>query len=213
MDDIRTILDHKFPQLFDSELKDEIAKVGFLKTLKEGSHLMDVGQYVKTIPLIVDGKLKIFREDEDGNELFLYYLYNGEACAISLVCTINDRISQVRAVAMEDTRVISVPIENMDRFMMNYRSWYQFVVRTYGMRLNEMLHTIDSIAFLKMDERLLEYLDKTAKVRGSHNIKDTHQNIANELNTSREVISRLLKQMERKGLVKLSRNNIEVISD
>ena len=211
MEDIRSILDHKFPAFYDSELKDEIAKVGFVKTLKAGAHLMDVGQYVKTIPLIVDGKLKIFREDEEGNELFLYYLYNGEACAISLVCTINDKISQVRAVAMEDTTIISVPIENMDKFMMTYRSWYQFVVRTYGQRLNEMLHTIDSIAFLKMDERLLEYLDKTAEVRGSQIINDTHQNIATELNTSREVISRLLKQMERKGLVKLSRNYIEVI--
>lgn len=212
MEDIRTILDQKFPTFYDSSLKDEIAKVGFVKTLKEGTHLMDVGQYVKTIPLIVDGKLKIFREDEEGNELFLYYLYPGEACAISLVCTINDRISQVRAVAMEDTQIISIPIENMDKFMMTYRSWYQFVVRTYGLRLNEMLHTIDSIAFLKMDERLLEYLEKTAKVTGSKTINDTHQNIATELNTSREVISRLLKQMERKGLVKLSRNHIEMIS-
>ncbi|MGB0807315.1 MAG: Crp/Fnr family transcriptional regulator, partial [Salibacteraceae bacterium] len=181
------------------------------KNFKEGVHLMDVGQYVKSIPLIVKGKLKIFREDEEGNELFLYYLYNGEACAISLVCTINDRVSQVRAVAMEDTQVISIPIENMDRFMMSYRSWYQFVVRTYGMRLNEMLHTIDSIAFLKMDERLLAYLEKSVEVNDSSTINDTHQNIATELNTSREVISRLLKQMEKKGLVKLSRNHIEVL--
>ena len=211
MEEIRKILDQKFTTLYDSALKDEIAKVANLKSLKEGAHLMDVGQYVKTIPLIVDGKLKIFREDEEGNELFLYYLYPGEACAISLVCTINDRISQVRAVAMEDTQVISIPIEYMDKFMMNYRSWYQFVVRTYGERLNEMLHTIDSIAFLKMDERLLEYLTKTAEATESNIINDTHQNIATELNTSREVISRLLKQMERKGLVKLSRNYIEVL--
>ncbi len=212
MEDIRKILDFSFTQFYDSELKDEIAKIGTLKSFKEGAHLMDVGQYVKSIPLIVKGKLKIFREDEEGNELFLYYLYKGEACAISLVCTINDRISQVRAVAMEDTQVISIPIETMDRFMMTYRSWYQFVVRTYGLRLNEMLHTIDSIAFLKMDERLLAYLDKTAEVRGSKTINDTHQNIATELNTSREVISRLLKQMERKGLVKLSRNHIEILT-
>jgi CRP/FNR family transcriptional regulator len=212
MEDIRKILDFSFTQFYDSELKDEIAKIGTLKNIKEGVHLMDVGQYVKSIPLIVKGKLKIFREDEEGNELFLYYLYNGEACAISLVCTINDRISQVRAVAMEDTQIITIPIENMDRFMMTYRSWYQFVVRTYGMRLNEMLHTIDSIAFMKMDERLLAYLDKTAEVRDSKTINDTHQNIATELNTSREVISRLLKQMERKGLVKLSRNHIEILT-
>lgn len=212
MDEIREILDKNFSQFYDSELKDEIAKVGSLKNIKEGVHLMDVGQYVKTIPLIVKGKLKIFREDEEGNELFLYYLYNGEACAISLVCTINDRVSQVRAVAMEDTQIISIPIEHMDKFMMTYRSWYQFVVRTYGLRMNEMLHTIDSIAFMKMDERLLAYLEKSVEVNGNSTINDTHQNIATELNTSREVISRLLKQMEKKGLVKLSRNHIEVLT-
>lgn len=212
MEEIRDILDKNFTHFYDSDLKEEIAKVGNLKTIREGVHLMDVGQYVKSIPLIVNGKLKIFREDEEGNELFLYYLYPGEACAISLVCTINDRVSQVRAVAMEDTQIISIPIEHMDRFMMNYRSWYQFVVRTYGMRLNEMLHTIDSIAFLKMDERLLAYLEKSVEVNGNSTINDTHQNIATELNTSREVISRLLKQMEKKGLVKLSRNHIEVLT-
>lgn len=211
MEDIRKILDYKFPQFYDSDLKDEISKVGFVKNIKEGAHLMDVGQYIKNIPLIVSGRLKIFREDEEGNELFLYYLHHGEACAISMVCTINDKISQVRAVAMEDTQVISIPIEYMDRFMTTYRSWYQFVVRTYGMRLNEMLHTIDSIAFLKMDERLLSYLEKMAEVSGSNSINVTHQNIATELNTSREVISRLLKQMERKGLVKLSRNHIQLL--
>ncbi len=212
MDDIRKILDQKFPQFFDSELKDDIAAVGSIRTINEGFHLMDVGQYVKSIPLIVAGKLKIFREDEEANELFLYYLHNNEACAISLVCTLNDRVSQVRAVAMEETTIISIPIEHMDKFMMTYRSWYQFVVRTYGMRLNEMLHTIDSIAFKKMDERLLAYLEKLAEVNGSTIIHDTHQNIAVELNTSREVISRLLKQMERKGFVQLSRNRIEVLT-
>ena len=91
---------------------------------------MDVGQYVKSIPLIVQGKLKIFRKDKEGNELFLYYLHHGEACAISLVCSTNDRVSQVRTVAMEEKTIISIPIENTDRFMMNYRSWYQFVVHT-----------------------------------------------------------------------------------
>lgn len=211
MENIKEILDRHFRQFYDSELKEEIAKVGYLKTVKEGAHLMDVGQYVKAIPLIVSGKLKIFREDEEGNEIFLYYLYQSEACAISLVCTLNNRISQIKAIAMEDTQVIYIPIENMDRFMMNYRSWYQFVIRTYGERLNEMLHTIDSIAFLKMDERLLEYLQKIGEVQGNRVINDTHQNIAIELNTSREVISRLLKQMERKGLVKLSRNHIELL--
>ncbi len=210
MDEITAILDKKFPLFYEKGLKDELAQVGHIKKVKEGAHLMNVGQYVKNIPLVAEGQLKIFREDEEGNELFLYYLHSGEACAISLVCTINDQISQVKVVAMEDTTVIQVPIEYMDKFMMKYRSWNQFVIRTYGLRMNEMLKTIDSIAFMKMDERLKDYLARAAEATGSKTIKDTHQNIAIELNTSREVISRLLKQMERKGLVKLSRSSIEL---
>ncbi|MFT5878452.1 MAG: CRP/FNR family transcriptional regulator, partial [Dokdonia sp.] len=125
---------------------------------------------------------------------------------------VNDRMSEVRAVAMEHTQIISIPIQYMDKFMMTYRSWQQFVVRTYGLRLHEMLQTIDRIAFMKMDERLLAYLHTSKAVSGKSILNNTHQNIAIELNTSREVISRLLKQMEKKGLVQLSRNHIEVLT-
>jgi CRP/FNR family transcriptional regulator len=211
MIEVLNLVNQSFPQFYESELREEISKVGFIKDVDEGEHIMDVGQYVKTIPLVVHGKLKIYREDEGGNELFLYYLNSSEACAISLVCTLHNQISQVRAVAIEPTQIIAIPIEYMDQFMMKYRSWYQFVVKTYGERLNEMLRTIDSIAFKKMDERLIAYLENTANAIESDVIKDTHQNIAIELNTSREVVSRLLKQMERKGLVELSRNAINLI--
>ncbi|MFT4752861.1 MAG: CRP/FNR family transcriptional regulator [Salibacteraceae bacterium] len=212
MEDIRKILNHNFPQLYESGLKTEIAELGTIKSIGEGVHLMDVGQYVKSIPLVSAGKLKIFREDEEGSELFLYYLHPGEACAISLAYPVNDRMSEVRAVAMEHTQIISIPIQYMDKFMMTYRSWQQFVVRTYGLRLHEMLQTIDRIAFMKMDERLLAYLHTSKAVSGKSILNNTHQNIAIELNTSREVISRLLKQMEKKGLVQLSRNHIEVLT-
>lgn len=211
MSSLRKLLDQSFPLLLESELKDKIAEVGHLKTINEGESMMDFGEQIKAIPLVVDGRIKIFREDEDGHELFLYYLYPGEACSISLVCTINDKISQVKAIALEETKVVVIPIEYMDFFMMNFRSWYQYVVRSYASRMQELLKTIDSIAFRNMDERLLEYLENKAEAIGSSVIRGTHQEIAIELNSSREVISRLLKQMEKKGLVKLSRNQVELL--
>lgn len=209
--DLIEILNKRFPDLYEQELKEEIAGFGSIKTISAGESLIDIGQYVKTIPLVIDGKIKIFREDGEANELFLYYLYPGDACAISLVCTINNKISLIKAIAVDETTVIAIPIEKMDYLMMKYRSWYQFVVRTYGARLEEMLNTIDDIAFNKMDERIVNYLYKAVEANGSRFINATHQEIAQELNTSREVVSRLLKQLERRGLLKLSRNQVEII--
>jgi len=210
-EELRELIDAKFPTLYEPELREELAIIGRFKMLLPNTSLIDIGQYIKTIPLVISGKIKIYREDEDGNELFLYYLYPGDVCAASLVCTINDKISQVKAITTEETEVITVPIEKMDYLMMNFKSWYQFVVRAYGLRLQELLKTIDSIAFHKMDERLIEYLDKTIEALGTNVIHYTHQEIASEMNTSREVVSRLLKQLEKRGLVRLSRNKIEVI--
>ena len=197
----------------EKDLKDEISTDGFIKAFKKDTEIIDIGQYIKSIPIVLEGNIKIYREDDDGNELFLYYLYPGDACAISLVCSINSKVSEIRAVASEDTEVLMIPLEKMDRYMLNYRTWYQFVLSTYGKRLNELLQTIDSIAFHKMDERLLEYLQKVASATGSTLIEGTHQSIAYELNSSREVISRLLKQMEKKGLVELMRNKIQLLEE
>lgn len=208
---IRDIVKKYYPQFIEEELVKELEEVGIKKTIPAGQPMIELGQYIKTIPLIYEGKIKIFREDEEGHELFLYYLYPGEACAISLVCTTNDRVSQIRAQTTEDTKIIAIPVQYMNKFMAKYSSWYRFVVGAYSDRMEEMLHTIDSIAFHKMDERLLEYLDKAVEANGSTKITGTHQEIAYELNTSREVISRLLKQLEKKGLIKLSRNLIEVV--
>lgn len=210
-EEVKEYLDQSFSLLYETDLRKEISEVSTIRTIPAGQTLIDVGQYIKSIPLVVEGKIKIFREDDEGNELFLYYLEPGEACAISLVCTLADKVSQIRAEAVEDTTFIAMPIEKMDSFMLSYRSWYQFVVRTYGSRLNELLETIDSIAFHKMDERLLTYLEKNAKALGTNIIQGTHQEIAIELNTSREVVSRLLKQLEKKGVVKLGRNKVELL--
>ena len=212
-EELKELIQAKFPIFHESELQEELAAMGRFKVLLPNTPLIDVGQYIKTIPLVISGKVKVFREDGDGNELFLYYLYSGDVCATSLVCTMNDKVSQIKAIATEETELITIPIEKMDHLMMTFKSWYQFVVRAYGVRLEEMLKTIDSIAFHKMDERLIEYLDKTIEAQRSNVIQHTHQEIASEMNTSREVVSRLLKQLEKKGMVKLSRNKIEVIKE
>lgn len=201
-----------FPDLNHPDLKKDILEYAIEKDILAGDTLMDVGRYVKAIPLLVKGKLKIFREDEEGRELFLYYVNPGETCAISLVCSERDRKSKIKAVAIEDTTYLAVPVRFMDEWMQQYKNWYYFVMETYRKRFEEVLNTVDSVAFHKLDERLLGYIKKNTEALGTDTLNTTHQEIANELSTSREVISRLLKQLEKNGVVKLGRNKIQLLA-
>ncbi|QTN39222.1 Crp/Fnr family transcriptional regulator [Cryomorphaceae bacterium] len=201
-----------FPTLNDEELREQLRNECTVRQIPAGTTLMEMGQYVKAIPLITSGRVKVFREDDDGHELFLYYLEPGEGCAMSFACTLHDQTSQVKAVAMEDTEFISVPVTLMPEWMSRFKSWYRFVIETYQDRFEELLKTLDSIAFHRMDERLIQYLQKNAKVLETKVLKLSHQEVAYELNTSREVISRLLKKMEKDGMVLLGRNRIELLS-
>jgi CRP/FNR family transcriptional regulator len=160
--------------------------------------------------LILEGMVKIFRENEDGNEFLMYYLQPGEACAISLVCASKMEASKVMAKTMENTTILMIPIQLMDEWMSKYKSWYYFVLETYRNRFEELLTLIDQVAFRNMDERLLFYLQKYKEVNQTNTINLSHQQIADELNSSREVISRLLKKMEQRNLVALHRNFIEL---
>jgi CRP/FNR family transcriptional regulator len=210
-EEVKTLLSRHFPS-FSSELKEEIAEGYRIWSIPAGENLMEIGQKIDGVPLLVEGSVKIFREDEDGNELFLYYLYPGEACAISLVCSSGkERISSIRAQAVEDSHFIVFPIGYMDEWMRKHPSWYEYVLSTYRFRFEEILQSIDEIAFHKLDERLLNYLDKNVEGTGSRILRTSHQDIATELHTSREVISRLLKKLEQRNQVKLSRNQIEVL--
>ncbi|MBG9375604.1 Crp/Fnr family transcriptional regulator [Panacibacter sp. DH6] len=199
----------KFPQL-EQPLLDEIEREGMIKEFAAGEVLMRTGQYIKSTVLILDGIVKIFRKDEEGAEFLMYYLQPGEACAISIICASKAETSQVSAVAMEDTTALMVPIKFMDEWMSKYRSWYYFVLETYRTRFEELLVVIDNVAFRNMDERLFFYLKRFAETNHSSIITLSHQQIADELNSSREVISRLLKKMEQRGLVALNRNAIEL---
>ncbi len=200
-----------YPNLAERSLQEEIIQVSKLLFFKAGEIIMDFNSYVKIIPLVVQGSLKINREGDDGQEIFLYYLEPGEACTMSFTCCLMNKQSQIRAVAEDDTLLIGIPVRYMDDWMTRYQSWKNFVMMSYDNRMIELIKTIDSIAFQKMDERLLQYLQRKAKVTGSREISATHQEIAYDLNASREAVSRLLKQLEKEGYVKLGRNKIELI--
>jgi CRP/FNR family transcriptional regulator len=198
----------RFFPLFDRDLAVFLSEIGELRTFSEGEILMKTGQYFKSSMLLVRGRVKLYREGDDGNEFFMYFLEGGSACALSMICATRNQVSGIMAVAVEETEVIMIPIRYMDQLMTQYKSWYYFVLETYRSRFEELLVVIDNIAFKNMDERLEWYLKQQAAKLGRH-LNLTHQEIANDLNSSREVISRLLKKMEKNNRLVLHRNHIE----
>jgi CRP/FNR family transcriptional regulator len=207
-DSLKTI----FPS-FSKELISDIEANANEQKTEVGTVLMRTGQYIKNTVLITQGKIKVYREDVDGGEFFMYYLQPGQACALSMICATKNQKSQIMAKVVETATLLIVPLPLMDKWMMQHRSWYEFVIDAYHSRLEEVLEVVDSIAFRSMDERLEFYLKRHAKACNCKDLKLSHQEIASELNTSREVISRLLKKMEQRGIVKLNRNQIELLKN
>jgi CRP/FNR family transcriptional regulator, anaerobic regulatory protein len=205
-------LKENYGHQFEDALLEEISRVGTFKEIPEGFKLMEIGQYVKSMPLLVKGAIKIMRDDDDGDELLLYFLEQGETCAMTLSCCLGETKSEIRAIAELDTKLIMIPIGKMEEWTTKYKSWRNFVFESYHSRLMELLETIDNIAFRKMDERLLKYLHDKINIAKTEEIHSTHQEIAYELHTSRVVVSRLLKTLENQGKIELNRNNIKVIS-
>ncbi|WP_458629052.1 Crp/Fnr family transcriptional regulator [Winogradskyella sp. PC D3.3] len=200
-----------FHYLFDEEIIDSIANVAFLKTFQKADIIIDIGQDLNFIPLLIKGNIKVLREDNDGDELLLYVLESGDTCAMSLTCCMVKSVSKIRAIADEDATVIMIPIEYMKLWFNSNESWRNFILQSYQIRFDEMLETIDTLAFMKMDERLFKYLIDQVKLTASTSLEVTHQEIAEDLNTSRVVISRLLKQLEREKKIELGRNKIIVL--
>jgi CRP/FNR family transcriptional regulator, anaerobic regulatory protein len=196
--------------LFEDQLIGEIEEQGEFKTFPANEILMRKGQYIRSTMLVLNGLIKVYREDDDGNEFLMYYLKPGEACALSLVCAAKHEASPIMAKTVVETEVMMVPVDIMSDWMSKFKSWYQFVIETYRSRFDELLVTLDNVAFRSMDERLEFYLKRAKDAQQTTLLNISHQEIAQELNTSREVISRLLKKMEQKGLVGLHRNAIEL---
>ena len=208
---MRDILDQAYSYIFEEALLDEIAKVAIYKEFKADDYLIEIGDYIKTMPLLLTGAIKILREDENGDELLLYFLERGDTCAMTLTCCMGQSKSRIRAIAETDGAMLMIPVEKMEEWLTKYKTWRNFVFDSYNVRLNEMLEAIDTLAFMNLDERLYKYLTYKAKVIGDTEIKNTHQEIAYEMHTSRVVISRLLKALELQGKIKLHRNKIEIL--
>ena len=207
-DFLRAKLNDYYSQIFEKELLDEITSLGVFRTIESGGTLIDIGDNMTHIPLILNGAIKIIREDKNGDEITLYFLEKGDTCAISFVNCINRTKSMFRGVAEKKTEGIFVPVNKVDEWLKKYESWRHFIIDSYHMRLIEMVESIDSLAFMKLDNRLLKFLTDKVKIMKDNVLIITHQEIAEDLNTSRVVVSRLLKQLENEGKLQIRRNRI-----
>jgi len=196
---------------FEQGLIDEVLRLGKSKTLSSEQPLISPGMAANEMPMVISGTLRVMREDEEGNEVFLYYLEGGDACAMSISCCLSNQASQFKAIAESNTQLWMVPMSLIDGWMSKYASFRKFVIDSYQDRFDELMHTVDSIAFMNMDARLMKYLLDKKQSQGSFVIEKTHEQIAQELNTSRVVVSRLLKKLEREDKVELYRNRIEIL--
>jgi CRP/FNR family transcriptional regulator len=208
---MRERLQEAYGYIFKDALIEEIHQVGICKTFKKDDVIIEIGDFLKSMPLMITGAIKVLREDDDGDELLLYFLERGDTCAMTLTCCIGSAKSEIRAVAESDTELLMIPVQKMEEWTAKYTSWRHFVFQSYQDRLSEMLDTVDTIAFMKMDERVMKYLRDKAKINRDEKLKVTHQQVAYDMHTSRVVISRILKKLELDHKIKLHRNAIEVI--
>jgi len=208
---LREKLEEYFSVVFEEDLINEIIEVGTYKKVKENELLLDLGDMCDRIPLMLTGAIKISREDKNGDEIVLYFLERGDTCTITFANVLNNTKSKVRGVAEKDSEVVFIPVLKLEEWLVKYKSWRTFVIDSYNIRLSEMLEAIDTLAFMKMDQRLYKYLTDKVKIMRDSTLNTTHQLIAQDLNTSRVVVSRLLKQLENEGKIKLHRNKIEVL--
>jgi CRP/FNR family transcriptional regulator len=209
---LKDLLNKIYGSVLEEQLLNEIEQVAILKDFKEGEVIIDFGDYIKKMPLLLSGAIKILREDFDEGELLLYFIEKGDTCSMSMACCLGETRSEIRAVAENDGQLVLIPVMYMELWLGKYKSWRNYVFTSYNNRLKEMLTAIDNLAFMHMDKRLLNYLLEKAKINTTKEISTTHQEIAYDLNTSRVVISRLLKALEKTGKIKLHRAYIELIS-
>ena len=205
-------LNHIYGGIFESALIQEINQVGTYREIEAGTEIIRSGEYIKSIPLLLSGAIKVIREYDDGEELLLYYVEEGNTCSMSMSCCVEQRKSQIKAVAELETLLIMIPIKKMEEWLGRYQSWRTFVFSNYQNRIEEVLQSLERVAFERLDERLEDYLREKARINSERSVYQTHKEIAEELHSSRVVISRLLKKLEQMGHIKLHRNHIELIN-
>lgn len=203
----------KLDTLFEKELIDEIYAHSQHMSVPAGTVILNIGQNIRVMPIILKGNVKILREDEEGRELLLYYVNPQQTCAMTFTCCMEQHTSEIKAIAEDDVEMLAIPVNYMDKWLMTYPTWKSFVMRNIRERFNELLEAIDHIAFERLDERLVSYLKAKAEATGSTLLNLSHQDIANEMASSRVVISRLLKKLESQKKLLLYRNQIKLLND
>lgn len=193
------------------EIKEKLLQYGMLKSFSEGDAILNENAYIKSIPIVINGSIRVLRTDEEGREILLYYIKPGESCIMSFLGGMHHDTSKVKAIAEEETEILFIPIEKVSLLIKEFPEWLDYIFRLYHKRFEELLEVVNAVAFKKMDERLLNFIKRKCELTKSHTLYVTHEQLANELGTARVVVSRLLKQMEEDGLVKLGRNKITLM--
>ncbi len=196
---------------FESNLIQEFKDTGFLLKIEKDEYVMSPSNPIKYVPFVIEGLLKVYRNNDVNSRVLLYYLEKGETCSMSITCCLEEKPTSIQVVAEEDSQIWMIPNSNLDKWVTKYASFRRFIFSSYQIRFNELIETIDSLVFTNMEERLIKYLLDTKQATGSFEINKTHQQIADELSTSRVVISRLLKKIETDGRIEQNRNKIEIL--
>ncbi len=192
------------------QIRERLTDFGFTKTFTEGQVILNENAYIKAIPIVMSGSIRVMRADEDGRELLLYYINAGESCIMSFLGGMHQDTSKVTAIAEQETSILFIPIDKVSLLIKEFPEWLDYIFRLYHKRFEELLDVVNAITFKKLDERLLNYIKKKCALTNTRTLTVTHEQLANELGSARVVVSRLLKQMEEDGLVSLSRNKISL---
>ena len=209
MEEIKKKLSH----IFEKDLVDEILNSSEVMTIKEGEVIMDYGKKVLFLPLVLSGTVRVMKRDEEDREILLYYLSDNESCTMAYACCMEAKKSEIKAIAEDDVKLLKIPHAKLDEWLLKYSSWKSYIFNSFSHRFNELLKSLESIAFHKLDQRLVKYLKNKTKVSGKSSVQLSHNQIAEEMGTSRVVISRLLKQLENENKVVLYRNEIKLLSN
>lgn len=207
----KSLLQSYFNSLFEEELIDEMVQIGQIRSFKENEILIDLDQTITHMPLLLHGAIRIMRDDDNDGELLLYYLEKGDTCAMTMTCCLGTKTSNILATAETDGEMVMIPVQKMNEWLAKYPTWRAFVFNSYQDRLDEMMRAIDNLAFKDSKGRLKNYLIEVASVNRSKVVNKTHAEIAYEMNTSRVVISRLLKALENEGFLLQQRNHISLL--
>jgi len=196
--------------LFHSLLNEEVYQTGQIKSFPAGTVILNINAYIKSIPIVLSGSIKVIKTDKDGQEILLYYIKPGESCIMSFLAGIHNDTSKIKAIVEEDAEILLIPVNKASDWIKQFPEWTDFIFNLYQKRFEELLEVVNAVAFQKLDARLLQLLQQKSSLFHSKEIQVTHQQLADELGTTREAVSRILKQMENSNLISLSRNRISL---